>query len=251
LWRTSPLGATVALVHAIAEGRPSSVPQQFTAAGTNIFFTAYTPEYGRELWAIDRPAPPAPGMGQLAITMPANGVVIGPGLACGSTGGACTVVLPIGARVGIEAIASAGFRFAGWNGPCAGNLVTITGDVTCGARFSSLDDPDIPSPTGPIRLSLDSPSGIVTSASNGRGFAFACAARIVSYELLIDAIVVPGVTFTATVRSDVPAVFASECPSVGDRTGFSFILDPARLAGGVQNVQVRVTDSNGRIATTN
>src|SRR5207253_2308159 len=161
LWRTSPLGDTVALVHDIAEGRPSSVPQQFTAAGTNIFFTAYTPEYGRELWAIDRPAPPAPGMGQLAITMPANGVVIGPGLACGSTGGACTVVLPI------------------------------------------------------------------------------------------DAVVVPGVTFTATVRSDVPAVFASECPSVGDRTGFSFILDPARLAGGVQNVQVRVTDSNGRIATTN
>jgi hypothetical protein len=186
------------------------------------------------------------------VTPSANGTVYGPGIVCGVGGTRCEVVLPEGARVGLQPVPAAGTFFNGWTGGCGSAMVTIHGTVICGATFSGSPPPPPPPTTGPMRLSLDAPSGIVQGTVAGRGWAFHCGATITSYELLLDGQAVAGVTFTPGARrDDVPAIYGGECPSVGAQTGFAFTLDASRLSGAVQNIQVRVTDDKGGIATTN
>jgi ELWxxDGT repeat protein len=254
LWRSDGTADGTRLVQDIAPGPASSAPSHFVASGSNLFFTASTPAHGRELWVIDRPAPPAPGLGVLIITPPVNGTVYGPGIVCGIGGTRCEVVLPLGARVGLEPAPAAGFFFNGWTGACGSAMVPIMGTVICGASFSTtVPVPRTPAPApAPIRLSLDRPSGVVQGTVMGNGWAFHCGSTIALYELLLDGAPVTGVTFTPGARrDDVPAIFGGECPSVGGQTGFTFNLDSSRLSGAVQNLQVRVTDDKGRTATTN
>jgi hypothetical protein len=69
----------------------------------------------------------------LAVSRTGKGSIVGspPGIACGDT---CGVLLPIGARTTLQAIADPGWVFAGWSESCRGVAVTCT--VTARAAAS-------------------------------------------------------------------------------------------------------------------
>lgn len=54
-WRSDGTPAGTALVQDIAPGLDNSNPSNFTLAGRHVFFSAITPQTGRELWAIAQP----------------------------------------------------------------------------------------------------------------------------------------------------------------------------------------------------
>lgn len=53
LWITDGTSAGTRMVSDLNPGIEGSVPQEITLSGNKLFFTAFHPEYGRELWALE------------------------------------------------------------------------------------------------------------------------------------------------------------------------------------------------------
>ncbi|MHA7634013.1 ELWxxDGT repeat protein [Corallococcus sp. M7] len=60
LWRTDGTAGGTERVTDLVPGTRSSAPANLVVSGDNLFFSAWTPESGRELWALPRQAPEAP-----------------------------------------------------------------------------------------------------------------------------------------------------------------------------------------------
>jgi uncharacterized repeat protein (TIGR02543 family) len=76
----------------------------------------------------------------LTITPPTGGRVQGAGVNCGAGSTLCSVTMPAAMTMGLSAIASAGYTFAGWTGDCSGTTaglwLALNGPRTCGATFT-------------------------------------------------------------------------------------------------------------------
>ncbi|MEZ5316054.1 MAG: PQQ-dependent sugar dehydrogenase [Vicinamibacterales bacterium] len=90
------------------------------------------------------PPPPASALVQLTIVPTTGGSVFGPAISCGDAGASCSVQLPTGATVGLDAVASPGFVFAGWSGAGCGPVVSMTTSRTCTATFNPVVGPPEP-----------------------------------------------------------------------------------------------------------
>jgi ELWxxDGT repeat protein len=60
LWRSDGTEAGTFRIADLVPGSGGSSPQNLTVAGSRLFFSAYTPEAGRELFAVDVAIPPTP-----------------------------------------------------------------------------------------------------------------------------------------------------------------------------------------------
>jgi glucose/arabinose dehydrogenase len=118
------------------------------------------------------PSPPPPsGLQRLTVVPPGGGTIVGPALNCGAGGSACSVDLPAGIVIGLEAVPVPGFSFTGWTGDadCADGQVSMISSVTCSATFSGSGPtpppPPPPAPSGLVRLTVAaSGSGTVRAA---------------------------------------------------------------------------------------
>ncbi|MFO7695075.1 MAG: hypothetical protein R6V57_18480 [Vicinamibacterales bacterium] len=76
----------------------------------------------------------------LTIVRPTGGVVKAAGINCGTGAGACAVTMPAPMTVGLQAVADAGYVFAGWTGHCSGTApsqaMALEGPRSCGATFA-------------------------------------------------------------------------------------------------------------------
>jgi hypothetical protein len=107
-------------------------------------------------------------------------------------------------------------------------------------------------PSNPVaQLSLELPSGNVTGATAGKGWAFRCGGTVANHTLIVDSVARSGVTFTTGVaRTDVTTGCS---PAIANTVGFTFTLNPSALglSPGAHTLQIRVTDDLGRTATSN
>jgi hypothetical protein len=76
----------------------------------------------------------------LTVTPPAGGQIRAAGIRCGAGTAACSITMPAAMQVGLEAVPSAGYTFAGWSGDCSGTaptyLLALNGARTCSATFA-------------------------------------------------------------------------------------------------------------------
>lgn len=75
----------------------------------------------------------------LVVQATPGGTVYGPTIICGEGNVACSVQLPVGSTVGLDAIASPGFTFMGWAEGGCGSLVRMNAGKICTAHFVSLE----------------------------------------------------------------------------------------------------------------
>jgi hypothetical protein len=79
----------------------------------------------------------------LTLTKPEGGTIVAAGgVLCGTEGDACTVNLPDGVPVNLQAESDSGFRFVAFTGDCSlGGETTMTGARSCGATFAKTETP--------------------------------------------------------------------------------------------------------------
>ena len=92
----------------------------------------------------------------LTVTKPEGGTIVAAGgIFCGTNGASCTLTLPDGAPVTLQAERDPGFQFLSFTGDCAlGGETVMTAARTCGATFAKVEGAQAQSPTGP---SIDPP----------------------------------------------------------------------------------------------
>jgi glucose/arabinose dehydrogenase len=91
------------------------------------------------------PPPPPPGeLVRLTIVATSGGTVFGAGIVCGDEGSTCTVDVPAGLPIGLEAVPTSGFEFLGWSGGGCGPLVIVDTPRTCTATFSPAESTGAP-----------------------------------------------------------------------------------------------------------
>ena len=82
------------------------------------------------------PQPPASGLVQLNIVRPTGGTIYAAGIVCGDAGAVCSVDMPAGTTLGLDAIPSGGYHFDGWSGQGCGPQVILNASLTCTPSFS-------------------------------------------------------------------------------------------------------------------
>jgi len=116
------------------------------------------------------------GVNELRVSRVGNGTVtsVGGAIDCGTT---CTATLPPGTVVTLHAAPAAGWSFVHWEGGCTGTAtsttVTVTGSVSCTARF-----------TRPVTISITkagSGSGTVTATTGTLSCGATCSAVYDAY----------------------------------------------------------------------
>jgi len=102
--------------------------------------------------------PPATGLVRLTVVRPTGGTIYGAAIVCGDGGSMCTVDLPAGIVIGLDAVPAPGSTFTGWSAECPNGQVTMTANRTCTPTFSGGVPPPPPS-TGFVRLTIVRPAG--------------------------------------------------------------------------------------------
>jgi len=92
----------------------------------------------------------------LTITKPEGGTIVAAGgIFCGTNGASCTLTLPDGVPVSLQAETDSGFQFIAFTGDCAlGGETVMTTARTCGATFAKVEGGIAQAPSGP---KVDSP----------------------------------------------------------------------------------------------
>jgi hypothetical protein len=90
------------------------------------------------------PPPPSGELVRLTIVATTGGTVFGAGIVCGDDGSACTIDLPAGLPLGLEAVPTSGFEFLGWSGAGCGPLVIVDTPRTCTATFAPVESTSAP-----------------------------------------------------------------------------------------------------------
>ena len=99
---------------------------------------------------------------------PSNGgAVKGAGLNCGASGTLCQVTMPAEMYLGLEAVADAGFTFAGWTDDCMSgtgkrHTILLNGSKSCGAVFAPVSAEPAGSSGNARRTSTDGVSYTLT-----------------------------------------------------------------------------------------
>jgi hypothetical protein len=107
--------------------------------------------------------------------------------------------------------------------------------------------------SGIFRLALDAPRGRLSGLTAGFGWAFECGGALQSLELLVDGVADGTVLISPTnlPRPDVKKAFVGACPSIAEKTGFAFSLNPNGLSPGAHALRIRATGTDGRIRYSN
>ncbi len=98
-----------------------------------------------------------------------------------------------------------------------------------------------------IHVQLDAPQGAVEGTVPGGGWAFACGARLVRWDVLVDGRPVAATVTTGVPRPDVQDAFRLQCAPV-EAPGVHFPFEAGGLAPGPHTVALRVTTTAGDTA---
>jgi hypothetical protein len=97
---------------------------------------------------------PGAGVGRtwpLTITKPEGGTIVAAGgIFCGTNGASCTLSLPDGVPVSLQAETDSGYQFIAFTGDCAlGGETVMTTARNCGATFAKVEGGGAVAPSGP------------------------------------------------------------------------------------------------------
>jgi TIR domain/Divergent InlB B-repeat domain len=108
----------------------------------------------------------APPTWSLTIVKPQGGTIIGKnGILCGTHGSNCSVNLPEGEPVTLQALSDAGHTFVKYTGDCsAKGATTMAGDRTCSATFAPVSAKASAAEDGPLTGSAPAPVTLPGSA---------------------------------------------------------------------------------------
>jgi murein DD-endopeptidase MepM/ murein hydrolase activator NlpD len=107
--------------------------------------------------------------------------------------------------------------------------------------------------SGIFRVALDAPRGQLSGLTTGFGWAFECGGALQSLELLVDGVPDGTVLISPTnlPRPDVKKAFVGACPSIAEKTGFTFSFNPNGPSPGAHALRIRATGTDGRIRYSN
>jgi hypothetical protein len=201
---------------------------------------------------VDAPSTPQ-AMATLTIERsgPELGIVSAPGtaLACGTT---CSVRVPVGTQISLQATPATGGAFAGWTGcgsETATCTLTVTDDVTVGARFEVAMFTVILEASGLGSGQLFPPPG--TGPGSGAGCRDACSITVpFGFSFDVSASASSGSTFTGWTSGPCSGSTSTTCSFsvTQDVTVIgNFIADNSLNIDLIDNGNGRVTSTPGQI----